>query len=715
MIKIRDSLFLVLIIQLVMLAAMFLDTPVVRQIIGFVYVSFLPGMLILKTMKISLRSIVEELCFSVGLSIAFSMFAGLVANALFPLFGVSQPLSAVPVMFIFTTVLLFLAYASRYSVNLSYSLSLPSLREIVQVAPFAVVPLLAIVGALSTSTPILLLMVLAIVVLIVASVFYKRPRPSWLFPICILVIAVSLIFQLELVSHNLWGWDVFGEFYVFKLTDTSLAWKAALAIPDTILANYNSMLSVTILPTIYHVILNVQSEWIFKIVYFLIYAFVPLSMYQMYKQDLGKSAAFLSAFYFVLFPRFYGEEKRQIIGELFLVLLVFTILYRNITPKRKKLLLTIFGAALVVSHYSISFVFLFCIVSAAVVIFLMKRFSSIKTNQEQVVGVEFILLMLILNISWYTIISTSVERTSIGLFNHIKASFFSDFSNIATRGDTISEFVAPDFGSMSLIYKINYVINKIPYFLIIIGFVALVVNRRKKRIQMEYFPMVLAVISILLMSFVLPFFADAFLAERYYHVSLILLAPVCMYGGLETARFLLKRFTTAKRARLISLGLICLLFVGVFLFKVGFVNEVTGDVGVGVSRSISYNRLRSSTDPQTMRRFYEPYVPDQDLYGARWLSRFTADNSSIYADATANDHVLRAYALRLVEWKSILSTNITIDADAYVYLRSLNLRGLFVGHSERLSNMTDLADQLYWSNKVCSNGGSEVYNTLERG
>lgn len=715
--EMTDSLKVLLVIQLATIVTIVLDIPIARQILGFIYVSFLPGMLILRIIKMKMKSIWAELCFSVGLSIAFFMFVGLAVNGLYPFFGVSQPLSTIPILVTLSAVLLLLTFVSRNTVSRVHSFSLPSAKKVVQVVLLASIPFLAIFGAISANTWILLLMIVAIAVLAVVAIFYRKSMPSEFYPIAILIMAISLIFQVEFVSKNLFGWDVFGEFYVFKLTVTNSLWNPALSIQDYVLANYNSMLSLTILPTIYSELLNIPGEWIFKIVYFLLYAFVPLSIYQMYKQDFGKSTAFLSAFYFVLFPRFYGEEKRQIIGELFLVLLIFTILNRNIIPRKKQFLLIVFGAALVTSHYSISFLFLFCILFAWAIASVKGKLSTTKTNlgQRKIISARFLLLMLVLNISWYALVSPSIGNTVTGLANHVITSFSSDFSNLDTRGGTVSDFVAPDFSGISLTYKANYVINKIPYLLIIVGFIALIVNRGKKKIQMEYFPIVLAVISILLMTLFLPFFANAFLAERYYHVSLIFLAPVCFYGGIELTKLVLKPFTNAKRARSVSLRILCLLFVLIFLFKVGFVNEITGDVGVGVSRSISFTRLKTSTDPQILKSFYEPLVPESDVCSARWLSSVTAYNSKIYADNTADEHVLRAYTMRIVEWQDILSNGTTIDPDAYVYLRSLNIQGFLVGHGGQISNMTEISNQLSWADKIYSNGGSEVYLTVKHG
>jgi len=53
---------------LVGLAGFGFDVPVLRQVIGFVFLTFVPGLLILRILKIHRVSAVESLLYSVGLS-----------------------------------------------------------------------------------------------------------------------------------------------------------------------------------------------------------------------------------------------------------------------------------------------------------------------------------------------------------------------------------------------------------------------------------------------------------------------------------------------------------------------------------------------------------------------------------------------------------------------------------------------------------------------
>ena len=79
---INKFLKVVVAIQLAMWAviglnAVGLQIPIIRQLIGFIYLSFVPGILILRILKLHKLGNIETLLYTVGLSIATLMFTGL--------------------------------------------------------------------------------------------------------------------------------------------------------------------------------------------------------------------------------------------------------------------------------------------------------------------------------------------------------------------------------------------------------------------------------------------------------------------------------------------------------------------------------------------------------------------------------------------------------------------------------------------------------------
>ena len=83
--EIKKFLTVVLAIQLAMWGVIGLDyiglqIPILRQLIGFIYLTFVPGIIILRILKLHKLGNIETLLYTVGLSIATLMFTGLLMN-----------------------------------------------------------------------------------------------------------------------------------------------------------------------------------------------------------------------------------------------------------------------------------------------------------------------------------------------------------------------------------------------------------------------------------------------------------------------------------------------------------------------------------------------------------------------------------------------------------------------------------------------------------
>ena len=80
-----------------------------RQILGFLFLILIPGLLIMLCFKIRTVKFWEYLVYTVGLSIAFIMFAGLVVNWTLPALNITdKPLSLWPILICFNIFLIIL-------------------------------------------------------------------------------------------------------------------------------------------------------------------------------------------------------------------------------------------------------------------------------------------------------------------------------------------------------------------------------------------------------------------------------------------------------------------------------------------------------------------------------------------------------------------------------------------------------------------------------
>ena len=84
---------IVVALQIIMYVTLFLDFPLARAAIGIAYLTFVPGFILIKILKLDNLSLVESIIYSAGFSVAFLMLAGLVINQFGYLAGITFPLA----------------------------------------------------------------------------------------------------------------------------------------------------------------------------------------------------------------------------------------------------------------------------------------------------------------------------------------------------------------------------------------------------------------------------------------------------------------------------------------------------------------------------------------------------------------------------------------------------------------------------------------------
>ena len=98
-----------LLFHILLYVVIILDIPIIRQVIAFLYLSFVPGFVILKFLKLTETMLAEKLLFIVGLSLAFLMFTGLLINEIFFALSISMPLSSIHLLISLSFLTLFLS------------------------------------------------------------------------------------------------------------------------------------------------------------------------------------------------------------------------------------------------------------------------------------------------------------------------------------------------------------------------------------------------------------------------------------------------------------------------------------------------------------------------------------------------------------------------------------------------------------------------------
>ena len=121
-----------------------------RAIFSFIFLTIIPGLLIMLMIKVREINFWKYLVYTIGLSIAFLMFGGLFLNWFLPLIGINKPLALLPLLTSFN-ILLFIFWIIAYKRNKEILLEikppkLDRLNKLFFTVP-TIFPILGIFGA----------------------------------------------------------------------------------------------------------------------------------------------------------------------------------------------------------------------------------------------------------------------------------------------------------------------------------------------------------------------------------------------------------------------------------------------------------------------------------------------------------------------------------------------------------------------------------------
>ena len=737
--EIKKFLKVILTIQFMIWGLIGLDTfglqiPILREFIGFIYLTFVPGILILRILKLHKLCNIETLLYSVGLSIATVMFTGLLMNTVYPLFGISGPISLTPLIITISVVVLVLCvinyvrdkdFSDPSFIDVGDVLSPPALF-------LCLLPFLAIFGTYLVNfhhNNIILMVLIIIIALIVLLIAFDKFIPKNLYPLAVFVIAISLLFHRSLISMYIWGWDIQYELYSTNLVKLNGIWD------PTIYGACNAMLSLVMLAPIYSIITDMSITWVFKIIYPLLFSLVPLGLYRVFQKQTDDKIAFLACFFFVSVPIFYGEMlslARQQIAELFLVLLIGLMVNKSMAKIKRSFLFIVFGISLVVSHYGLSYIYMFCLILAWLLLVLAEKpamqrlsdnfytkFSRYKREklsgnpnsfkkEDRTISSTFVLLFIIFTLTWYMhVSSSSAFDTIVNIGDHIASSIFTDFLNPETVQGLAMMTAQPAPG---LLHEVCKIINYLNQIFIIIGCITLLLMYRELNFETEYAAFSMVNLAILFAAVSVPFFASSLNMTRVYQITLIFLAPFCVIGGITVFRAMsriVKVSWTDKNVRS-SLKVLSVYFVISLLYSTGFVWAVAE--GHSGSISLGQESIKEYGDARDKSIFYRAYYLDQDIVSVKWLSKNRDNESRIYADLARKILVFVSYGMMPNEF--VLTNTTKVREGSYISLGYPNVHyGLMNGPTRCTNfwNLTDISPLLDEKSRIYSNGGSIIY------
>jgi uncharacterized membrane protein len=716
--------------------SVFLDIPVLRPILGFVLLTFVTGFLLLQNLKLTNFTPAEKAAVLVGLSISFILFVPFLMDLFFPALGISQPISTVPLITTFSVLLFALSIVTYKRDAFAFRITVSDYRTVAEnvLTPPALglglILMLSILGGLSIwfySNTLLALLSIATIVLVMGLLAANRLGGERFYPFYIVAIAIALQYTRTLASANLFGSDVLYELSYSEIVKLGGYWNATAATSSP----YPGMLSVSILPNVYSLVLNVDTIWVYKVIFPVLFAVVPLGLYLILKPQFGSRSALLSTFLFMSFSGFYEimpEITREEIALVFLVLVVLLISNKRLQKLETSALVILFMAGMVVSHYATSYIFVFLLVFAWIGSALINQRDR-KRNGRVALTSALVILCLVLTFGWYAFVSGAYTLASIvSIGSHTSTSLLTEF--FAPNTDVTIGVFGGGTPAASILHLLARYWQLATEVLIAVGVILIIRHRQTSGISNTFFLISLGAVCIALVTVAVPVLGVAIGTARAYDFVLLFLVPYCVFGATyivdTVSRWLGANSNSIHKLRYIALMGLLLPY---FLFNSGAVFEVAENPANYIPSQgqwqVRSNLMSVGTEAGTLRWSYleEASTPNADVYAAKWLSSVKG-GSPIYVDWITSPE-LAGYGFIGAASISVFNNETLghLPPAAYLYFGFQNVklgRVWLVGGqqtsasgnaspnmgTEQISSVLAVTG----ANKIYDNGGPEIYN-----
>ena len=534
----------------VALNALGFSLPFLQQVTGFILLLLVPGFLLLRILKLHALGTVETVAYAVGLSLAVLMLSGFFINMIYPLFGVTKPLSFPYILLTFSIIIAILGIMSYLRDNeyrAPYTLDLQQLTAPVSLAIYSI-PCVSIIGSFligryhNNTLSIASIILIAVLVLWFA---YKKPGDFLSADVLlILSISISLLFGDLFISEYPRRLNVDGEFYYLNQVIQNKYWDPSLP------GSANSVLSIIVLGAIFSEGLGLSPFFVLKTLYPLIFAIVPTILYVTYKKEFSGKLPLFAALFFMFNIYFFTEAlllRRQQIALIFVALLLLLLTEKKIYSRQRSILYLIFTISLVISHYSVSINWILIVILASSIYFIKKTYdaqTASNLSQKNKSWKNFILsdlnrssyyiiFPIVIFIAWYMYMSFSTFSNVMGAGNSI-IEHFALFTDTSSKSSTISVAMGAGFWEAPPYSKLYRLLQYASQGFIIIGLMSNIFSQGFQRVGVRFRA---AAIIFLVTSMFLPFISIFQNMPRLYFFTLFFLSPCCVIGAYQAYRW----------------------------------------------------------------------------------------------------------------------------------------------------------------------------------
>lgn len=696
--------FIMLVLTLLLVdLVIILDIFLLRQILGFVFFTIIPGWLILQLLQLNNLGFLKKIVLAIGLSISFLMFVGLFINNLYP--WIDKPLSFYPVfvslnlsviILVILTYLKCLKNKDKFSKICIFDIYLKIKEEFKGklISPFLfsfLFPFLSVFGTYLMNTKgdntILLIMLFLIPVYTTIIIYLKDKIPQVTYPVAVWMIGLALSLMYGLRSSYISLSDGTLEYFLFQQTLKSSYWEKLSTEVPTPVDVYSGCISITILPVIYKIITNLPSFYIYKIYYNVILSVIPVVAYIVFNKALKKSTeTFISSLFFMFQYPYISMMGwiifRQIPAILFFALTIMVLL--ETLPKAvKRFLFIILVVSMVFSHYSTTYIFFIIIFIYFIIIsFTKTKIKNIETGKVNVTEVTLIFALIFV---WYGLVSEVIFK------NFVEALRIAILMLINLSLETLKFSGEIFIKAENIGYAITKYIYDISLILIAVGVLTILLELFKGEHNLVSYPFKLLILisfSILVpLILVGEFLKGIYGYDRVYQQLLLLLSPAFILGVKSLSKFI--KINNNLFILLLIIILTLQFFAStyiVFQFFGIHHSEVLNDDG------IRYNKY---------------YIREVDAIAAAWLYTYNNEMKNVWSDYPGKF----IYSLYDPKRAKYLINNKHIK-DGYIYLRGATISSkILYGYGVEKEKLETLSKELVRGSKIYDSGAFIYYIT----
>ncbi len=709
-----------------------LNVPVLRQVLGFAMLTFLPGFLLIHIVRVSANRL-EKILYAVGFSVSFLLLVPLVMNFVYPSIGISQPISLLPLAATFSLILAVLTIVGYTKGAFDFQMTAAELAKQIDVVlsppvlGAALIVVLGILGGLfiryDMDSLFSLLSTVSIVIIFLLVV--GRRVPTRFYPLYIVAIALAFQYSRTLASPNLIaGGDINYELYFADVVRAAGFWNPSYAIADIAHSDYFGMLSVVFLPNVYSLFLNLDTVIVYGLIYPFIFAFVPLGLYHIYRTHISAAppknndtAAFLAAFLFMAFFGFFLQLPREQIAELFLILTLLVIMSTSLQEPKKGALFVVFASSTVVSHYATSYLFLlylFVLWSGSA---LLRIVHHQREGGRPAVTAWMVAFATFVALGWYMSTSGGAAfNVLLQVGSHTYTTFTSAF--FSTSNDAyVTNGLGGGISGLPFTHALARYWGIAIEGLLMLGLFLMTWRRKTLKINSQFLLLALTSLFLLLILVAVPAVGSIVLGWRGFALALLFLAPCCIFaiGAIVDRGSRWMRANEDLAVKLKGAAMIVVI-VPFFLFNYNFIFEITEHPAnfAFIPSQGRNGRVIEYSDSESWSYLVVSPVPDQSVYAAQWISGLLGQ-SQIYADGLrltdliAYGHVSPDSA-NMITFSNL---NQSLPENSYAYFGAANVQQDSLALKDPNGNIIfqnlSTSPTLTAGNKIYSNGLAEFY------